>query len=159
MALLFVLPLAAQSLDECRALRHHGKLPEAQTCFTRLAASSTPYLRAEGLWGVERYQEANDQFRQAVKENPKNADYRVRWGHLFLERFNNEEAHGLFEEALKLDPNNAQAYLGIADVESEGFSQHATEAAQKAAMPADDYKKQLQDLLLQLAKTQAELDK
>jgi hypothetical protein len=30
---------------------------------------------------------------------------------------------------------------------------------EKAAMPADDYKKQLQDLLLQLAKTQAELDK
>jgi hypothetical protein len=30
---------------------------------------------------------------------------------------------------------------------------------EKAAMAADDYKKQLQDLLLQLAKTQAELDK
>jgi hypothetical protein len=30
---------------------------------------------------------------------------------------------------------------------------------EKAAMPADEYKKQLQDLLLQLAKTQAELDK
>jgi hypothetical protein len=29
---------------------------------------------------------------------------------------------------------------------------------EKAALPADDYKKQLQDLLLQLAKTQAELD-
>lgn len=30
---------------------------------------------------------------------------------------------------------------------------------EKAAMPADEYRKQLQDLLLQLAKTQAELDK
>jgi hypothetical protein len=30
---------------------------------------------------------------------------------------------------------------------------------EKAAMPAEEYKKQLQDLLLQLAKTQAELDK
>jgi len=30
---------------------------------------------------------------------------------------------------------------------------------EKAAMPADDYKKQLQDLLIELAKTQAELDK
>jgi hypothetical protein len=30
---------------------------------------------------------------------------------------------------------------------------------EKAAMPTDDYKKQLQDLLIQLAKTQAELDK
>jgi hypothetical protein len=30
---------------------------------------------------------------------------------------------------------------------------------EKAAMPADEYKKQLQDLLIQLAKTQADLDK
>lgn len=30
---------------------------------------------------------------------------------------------------------------------------------EKAAMPADEYKKQLEDLLIQLAKTQAELDK
>jgi len=132
-ALLITLPLAAQTLDDCRSLRHHGKLDEAQTCFGRLAASSNPYLRAEGLWGVERYQEANDQFRDLVKQNPKNADYRVRWGHLFFERFNAEEAHGLFEEAIKIDEKNAQAYLGIAQVESEGFSKHAVEAAQKAA--------------------------
>ncbi len=137
-ALLFVLPLAAQTpafqpLDECRALRHHGKLAEAQTCYAKLSASTNPYLRAEGLWGVERYQEANDQFRDLVKQNPKNADYRVRWGYLFFERFNSEEAHGLFEEALKIDKDNARAYLGIAQVESEGFSKHAVEAAQKAA--------------------------
>jgi len=132
-ALLITLPLAAQSLDECQGLRHHGKLAESQTCYAKLAASSNPYLRAEGLWGTERYQEANDQFRDLVKQNPKNADYRVRWGHLFFERFNSEEAHNLFEEAIKLDPNNAQAYLGLAQVESEGFSKHAVESAQKAA--------------------------
>ncbi len=131
--LLLTLPLAAQTLDECRNLRHHGKLAEAQTCYAKLAASSNPYLRAEGLWGIERYQEANDQFRDVIKQYPKNADYRVRWGRLFFERFNNEEAHALFEEALKIDDKNAQAYLGIAQVETEGFSKHAVEAAQKAA--------------------------
>ena len=130
---LVTLPLAAQTLDDCRGLRHHGKLAEAQTCFGRLAISSNPYLRAEGLWGIEKYQEANDQFRDLVKQNPKNAEYRVRWGHLFFERFNNEEAHALFEEALKIDDKNAPAYLGIAQVETEGFSKHAVEAAQKAA--------------------------
>ena len=41
------IPLTAQTLEECRALRYHGKLTEAQTCFTRLAASSNLYLRAE----------------------------------------------------------------------------------------------------------------
>ena len=130
---LIALPLAAQTLDDCRNLQHHGKLAEAQTCYAKLAASSNPYLRAEGLWGIERYQEANDQFRDLVKQNPKNANYRVRWGRLFMERFNGEEAHALFDEALKIDKDNAQAYLAIAVVESEDFSKHAVEAAQKAA--------------------------
>src|SRR5580704_15910171 len=128
-ALLLAIPLAAQTpafqaLDECRALRHHGKLAEAQTCYAKLAAGTNPYLRAEGLWGIERFQEANDQFRDLVKQNPRNADYRVRWGYLFFERFNNEDAHALFEEALKIDDKNAQAYLGIAKVEAEGFTKH-----------------------------------
>jgi cellulose synthase operon protein C len=130
---LLILPLGAQTLDECRGLRHHGKLAEAQTCFTRLSASSNPYLRAEGLWGIERYEDANNQFRDLIKQYPKNADYRVRWGHLFLERFNSQDAQGLFEEALKIDKDNAQALLGISQVESEGFSKGAVEAAQKAA--------------------------
>jgi tetratricopeptide (TPR) repeat protein len=130
---LLVLPLGAQTLDECRGLRHHGKLAEAQTCYAKLAESSNPYLRAEGLWGIERYEDANTQFRDLIKQFPKNADYRVRWGHLFLERFNNEEANGLFNEALKIDPNNAQAYLGLAQVEAEGYSQEAVKSAQKAA--------------------------
>jgi cellulose synthase operon protein C len=135
-SLLIAVPLVAQTpqaLEECRSLRHHGKLAEAQTCYAKLAASSNPYLRAEGLWGIERYQEANDQFRDLIKQYPKNADYRVRWGHLFLERFNADEANGLFEEALKIDPKNAQAFLGISQVETEGFSKGAVEAAQKAA--------------------------
>ena len=77
--------------------------PRRRPAYAKLAASSNPYLRAEGLWGIEHYQEANDQFRDLIKQHPKNAEYRVRWGHLFLERFNNDEAHGLFEEALKID--------------------------------------------------------
>jgi tetratricopeptide (TPR) repeat protein len=133
LATLVVVPLAAQTLDECRTLRHHGKLAETQACYAKLAAGANPYLRAEGLWGIERYQEANDQFRDLVKQNPKNADYRVRWGRLFLDRFNAEEAHNLFEEALKIDKDNAQAYLGLSMVETEGFSKKAVEDAQKAA--------------------------
>ena len=88
-ALLITIPLAAQTpaaLEECRGLKHHGKLAEAQTCYAKLAESSNPYLRAEGLWGIERYEDANNQFRDLVKQYPKNADYRVRWGHLFFER-------------------------------------------------------------------------
>lgn len=130
---LMVFPLAAQTLDECQNLHQHGKLAEAQDCYSKLAASSNLYLRAEGLWGIERYEDANETFRQVIKENPKNADYRVRWGRLFLERFNDNEAAGLFGEALMIDPKNAPAYLGLSQVEAEGYSKKAVEDAQKAA--------------------------
>ena len=130
--LLMALPLAAQKLDDCRALRHHGKLPEARTCFARLAGSPDPYLRAEGLWGLEQYKEANEQFREALKQHPKSVDIRVRWGRLFLERFNKDEAKGLFEEALELKENDAGASLGLALVAAEGFSSAAVHFATRA---------------------------
>ncbi len=130
---LIVFPLAAQKLDDCRTLRHHGKLPEARTCFARLAGASDPYLRAEGLWSLEQYQEANDQFREALKQHPKSVEIRVRWGRLFLERFNKDEAKGLFEEALEIKENDAGASLGLALVAAEGFGSAAVHFATRAA--------------------------
>jgi len=131
-ALIAALPAASQTVSDCHGLQHHGKLAEAQNCFLRLAGSTNPYFRAEGLWGLERYQEANDAFRAAAKEFPKNAEYRVRWGRLFLERFNKDEARGLFQEALGIDKTNAEAQLGLALV-AEDFSPRATELAKHAA--------------------------
>jgi len=125
--------LSAQTLDQCRGLRHHGKLPEAQSCFGRLAAGSNPYLRAEGLWALERYQDANEEFKALVKQEPKNALYRVRWGQLFLERFNASEAGNLFNEALEIDKDNARAFLGLARVAAESYGSKAVEFAEKAA--------------------------
>ena len=47
------------------------------------------------------YEEANGEFRTAVAQTPGNAMYRVRWGRLLHERFNNSDADDLFNEALK----------------------------------------------------------
>ncbi len=58
--------------------------------------------------------------------------WHVRYGMLFHERFNNEEAAKLFNEALAMDPKNAQAYLGLAMLSAEGFDEKATEYAAKA---------------------------
>ncbi|MGD0300245.1 MAG: hypothetical protein ABSE86_24405 [Bryobacteraceae bacterium] len=130
---LIVLPLSAQKLDDCRTLRHHGKLPEARTCFARLASSADPYLRAEGLWALEQIQEANEQFREALKQHPKSVEIRDRWGRFFLERFKKEEAKGLFEEALEIKENDAGASLGLALVAAEGFGSAAVHFATRAA--------------------------
>jgi len=122
----------AATPDDCHALRKHGHRAEAQKCYESLTAARDPYLRAEGEWGLERYQEANNEFRVAVDQSPSNAMLRVRWGRLMHERFNNTEADNLFGEALKRDPKNAQAYYGLALVSADGFDSKAIEYASTA---------------------------
>ncbi len=58
--------------------------------------------------------------------------YRVRWGMLLHERFNNQDAEELFEEALERDPKNARAFLGLAIVSADGFDSKALSWVGKA---------------------------
>src|ERR1700682_5091206 len=118
--------------DDSHALRKHGHRAEAQKCYESLTTARDPYLRAEGLWGTEMYQEANNQFRIAVAQSPANVMYRVRWGRLMHERFNNTDAANLFKEALQKDPKNAQAFYGLALVSADGFDSKALEYTGKA---------------------------
>jgi len=118
--------------EECKALRHHGKLAEAKSCFTLLVDSHDPFNQAEGFLGLGRYSEANERFREAVKEQPKSASIRVEWGRLFLAHYQGGDAAKLFEEALELDKNYAPAYLGLARVAAEGFDRRAVDFANKA---------------------------
>jgi cellulose synthase operon protein C len=122
----------AAAPDDCRAMRKHGHRTEAQKCFESLTLARDPYLRAEGYWGLDRYQEANNEFRSAVAGSDRNATYRVRWGLLMHERFNNVEAENLFKEALERDAKNAQAYLGLALVSADGFDSKAVDWTAKA---------------------------
>ena len=145
-----ILPLESQTLDNCRGLKHRGQLAEAARCFQMMAGSSDPYLSAEGYWGLGRYQEANDQFRKAVERHPKNPDYRVRWGRLFLDRVQQKDAAQLFQEALKIKENHAGALLGLALVASEGFESKAVELAEKA-IEVDPKLVEARELLARLA--------
>jgi len=122
----------AATPDECAALRKHGRNTEAHACYEALTQQRDPYLRAEGYWGLEMYQQANDQFRAAVAQSDSSALYRVRWGRLLHERFNNTDADNLFKEALARDPRNAQAYLGLALVSADGFDNAAIQWGAKA---------------------------
>jgi cellulose synthase operon protein C len=131
-----VLGAVGQSLavtpDACHLLSKHGQTAEAQACYESLARSSSAYYRAEGYWGLEKYDEANEQFRIATAPADSDALYRVRWGLLLHERFNNTDAVALFQEALQRDPKNAQAYLGLAIVSADGFDGKATDYSARA---------------------------
>jgi tetratricopeptide (TPR) repeat protein len=124
--------VAAIAPADCAALRRHGRRTEAQACYQSLTLATDSYLRAEGDWGLELYQDANNEFRNAVAGAAANAQYRVRWGRLLHERFNNAEASKLFGEALERDARNADAYLGLALVGADDFDRKAREYAEKA---------------------------
>jgi tetratricopeptide (TPR) repeat protein len=118
--------------ESCSELRRHGKRVEAQNCYEGLVRNSSAAVRAEGYWGLGQFDDANEQFRVALTAPDAGAAVRVRWGMLLHEHFNDGDAMGLFKEALERDPNNAQAYLGMARVSAEGFDGKATTNALKA---------------------------
>jgi tetratricopeptide (TPR) repeat protein len=110
----------------------HGKKVEATACFEALARSGDAYRMAEGYWGLEDYEQAKKEFEIAIAQPKSPALWRVRYGMLFHERFNNIEAAKLYNEALEMDPENARAYLGLAVLSADGFDEKATEYVAKA---------------------------
>ena len=148
--LLLVLPLSAQTLDSCRQHYRSGHLQESASCYQSLLAAPDPYVRAEANWALGRYQDANDNFRKAVALHPKNPDYRVRWGRLYLDREQNQDAADLFQEALEINGSHAGALVGMALVASQGFDSTAAEFAQKA-LAADPKLVEAQVLLAAMA--------
>ncbi len=106
------------------------KLLVAILCATAVAFAAQGDEQAEALWKQRRYQEANDAFRALVAAHPKNAEYRVRWGRLFLERFNAPDAAKLFDEALEIEPKRADALLGLALVAAENYDAQADQIRQ-----------------------------
>jgi cellulose synthase operon protein C len=154
MRLLLVMALAASAWgapwDDCRELRHHGKLAEAKACFSKLTGQRDALTLAEGFWGLGQYQEANVAFRAAEKSQANPAVVKTEWGNLFLERYQPGDAAKLFEEAIEADPQYVRAYLGLARVAALGFDKKAVELA-KQALTQDPKLYEAHELLAYLA--------
>jgi cellulose synthase operon protein C len=151
-ALLLMGPLTATASvpGDCWAQRKHGQEAQAQACFTALTRSSEAYFRAEGFWGLGQWSRANEQFRLATQPADSQASYKVRWGLLLHERFNNADAVGLFQEALQKDPSNAEAYIGLGRVSADSFDGQATVYLRKA-IALDEGRADAHELMAQLA--------
>ena len=108
-------------------LRKHGHTAQAQDCFdaSRAAPAPTTALKASGDWNNG--SRPTQQFRLATQPADSKALYKVRWGMLLHERFNDTDAADLFHEALEKDPSNAEAYVGLAIVSADGFDGQAAE--------------------------------
>ena len=117
--------------------------------FTAILPAQTPQ-QAEAYWKAGRYQDANSEFRALVARDPKNADYKVLWGRLFIEYSQPADAAGLFNEALKLKKDYPPALLGLALAYAEDFDTRAVALAKKA-LEADPKLVEAQELLARIA--------
>ena len=134
---------------QCETLRRHGD-PGTKACYQKLAASNDLAIKAEGMWGVGNYEGANDAFQAAVKARPKDANLKARWGRLFMERAQPGDAQDLFQEALKIDENNAPALYGMALLATDIFAGDASGLAEKA-LKADPKMYQAREVLARIA--------
>ena len=145
------LPLGAQTLEQCAALHKHGD-PAETACWRSLSRSADPAVRAEALFGLKDYDGANESFRSAEKARPKDVNVKLRWGVLMLEAPNGnpQEASNLFNEALEIDKNNAQALLGLARVAEDSYGGEAVQFAERA-LAADPKLYQAHELMARIA--------
>ncbi len=123
-------------------------LPLLLVCVSACSAQSLD--RAESLWRAHDYDGAKNEFEALVKANPKNANVRVRYAELFYERFNPVDASKLFQEALEIDPKNAQAMLGLAQIMGDNYDPKANDLATKA-LEADPKLYQAHELMAKVA--------
>lgn len=144
------LAASAATVGDCRSLYRHGKLAEADACFATLVQDRNSLVRAQAYWGLGRYDESNNEFRAAIKEQPKSAEVRTEWGRMYLDHYQPGDAAKLFEEALEIDRNFAPAYLGLARAAAEGYDKKAVEFAHKA-LDIDPKLVAAQELLARLA--------
>ena len=109
------------ALARCEDQFWHGRLNDAQSCYSQLQSAQAPIaIRAEAAWALGDLQSANSLFQEAVKAQPKNALLRVRWGELYMQTYQYNEADMLFDEALEIDKDNAWAKIGSAEALSHG---------------------------------------
>ena len=106
-------------------------IPKSSPAAVRTAA--TLMTQAEALWhsscSLQEFKSAMKVFEHILKTVPDNAAYRVRYDDLLAERFDVPDAESLYQEALDIDPNNAQAYLGLAEIYADGFDHLASDMA------------------------------
>ena len=104
-------------LLKCEDLYWSGALPAAESCYRGLINASQPLsVQAEAIWALGDRQAANNTFIAASKVEVSDSLLLTRWGALYTDTYQNQEALNLYTEALQLDPDNAYAKLGAAEI-------------------------------------------
>jgi len=115
------------ALLECDVLEWSGKRQESRNCYRDLLQQTAdPAIQAEISWALGDTRSANSLFQSAARLMPDNARVRLRWGELFMQTYQYQDALDLFSEALELEPDNAFARVGAARALAQRFEAEAT---------------------------------
>jgi len=93
---------------------------EIYESFVRYYTDKDPQTTSELTWiaralvHLERFQDANDLYRQAIENDSEHLEAQLGAGELFTEKYNYSDAQQFFNDALEIDPNSARAHLDVA---------------------------------------------
>ncbi len=107
-------PNRDSQLLDCDRIYDQGNIDGAISCYTPLKSNRSLHIAAEAAWALGNTKQANELFRRAVEEQPRNPHVRARWGRLFLSTHQPSSAAPLFREALLIDPEYMHAKTGLA---------------------------------------------
>ena len=117
---------------------------------TAAALCAQTLQEAEALHKAGRYWDANEIYKKLAPAHEKDPDFKVKWGRLYLDHAQPNDAQDLFTEALEIKKDHAGALLGLALLASENFEARAADLARKA-LASDPKLVEAQELLAYLA--------
>ncbi len=79
-----------------------------------ITETSEMAMAAQASWALGNFHEANQIFRDAILDDPDAVDVKVQWGYLFLEKYNEADASGLFQEVLTKNEDHVPGLIGLA---------------------------------------------
>ncbi len=110
----------------CDKLAWTGQQQQAGSCYRELLQQTGDVaIQAEISWALGDLKNANSLFQSAVKLRPDDARIRLRWGDLFMQTYQYQDALDLFSEALELEPDNAFASVAVSRALVERFESDA----------------------------------
>ena len=145
-------------LATCDQALYTGQRGEARSCYRALLATHDDVrIKAEAARSLGDLRAANGFFQTALEAYPDDPAVRTRWGELFVETHQNDEAVKLFQESLELAPDHVPAILGLASI-SAGRFEDRTRAWVDEALDLDADNVGAQLLLARMSLEEGDVD-